>query len=243
MEGVLIEGVIGGATLAWGEAGVVGTAVMAGDGRGERVVTGLRGVEVVLIDGVIEGTALASGETDAAGAGVMAGDGRGERVVTGLRGVADGETPTADGVGLEIGAAVGRAVCDGAGVDIGAVVIRAVGEGAVDTAAGVGVMAATEATGVELTVTLVGLTNLFEGASGGGVTSAFIFVRARSEAARSVSAVQVFSTVASVKVSFILCGRSIPGTLVMTGADISRTSPRTIGFDVSPVISTWRWRR
>jgi hypothetical protein len=241
-EGVLIEGVIGGATLIAGEADVAGAGVMVGDGCGDRVVTGLRGMEVALTDGVIGGATLASGDADTAGAGVMAGEGRGERVVTGLRGVTDGETVAADGVGLEIGATLGRADCDGAGVDVGAAIIRAVGEGAAN-AAGVGVVAATEATGVELTVTLVGLTNLFDGASGGGVTSAFIFVRARSEAARSVSAVQVFSTVALVKVSFTLCGRSIPGTLVMTGADISRTSPRTIGFEVSLVISTWRWRR
>jgi hypothetical protein len=41
-----------------------------------------------------------------------------------------------------------------------------------------------------------GFTNVFEGASGGGVTSAFIFARARSAAERSVSAAQLFSTVA-----------------------------------------------
>ena len=84
------------------------------------------------------------------------------------------------------------------GVNIAVAVARAVGAvvGAVETD-GVGVVIAR---GVALAVVLevldgAGFTNLFEGASGGGVTSAFIFARARSAAARSVSAAQLFSTV------------------------------------------------
>jgi hypothetical protein len=139
----------------------------------------------------------------------------------------------ADGVAVDIAAAVARAVADGIGVDETALV---------GVEAGVGLVAATVAVTAGLEAAS-GFTNVFEGASGGGVTSAFIFARARSEAERSVSAAQVFSTVACVRVSFTVCGRSIPCTLVITGADISRTSPRIIGFAVSLFISTWRWRR
>jgi hypothetical protein len=89
--------------------------------------------------------------------------------------------------------------------------------------AGVGVAIVVEVLGG------AGFTNLFGGASDGGATSAFIFARARSAAARSVSAAQLFSTVVWAMVSFTVCGRSTPWTLVIAGADITRTSPRTVG--------------
>jgi hypothetical protein len=117
--------------------------------------------------------------------------------------VADGEAAT-DGVGVEIDVAAGRAVAvvralgdgeadaDGVGLDTAAAVARAVADGigvaetvTIGVEAGIGLAAATAAVavGLEATEVFSGLTNVFEGASGGGVTSAFIFARARSAAA------------------------------------------------------------
>jgi hypothetical protein len=150
-----------------------------------------------------------------------------------LRGRAKGEAITegvdiAVAVALSVGTGLGdgglgvaRAVEAGVGVEImaeGAVVI------------GLALTAAAIADGAVLEVLDGrGFTKVFDGASGGGETSAFIFARARSAAGRSVSAAQLFSTVASVMVSFTFCGRSTPGTAVIAGADITSTSPRTLG--------------
>lgn len=162
---------------------------------------------------------------DSAGETVSEGEGFGRTV--GRRGRAEGE---ADTDGADITVAVARAVGAGVG-EAGLEVARAVGAGVgFEIAAGVaragdGVGVAETAvvgvvTGLALTAATVavvrevldgtGFTNVFEGASSGGVTSAFIFARARSAAGRSVSAAQLFSTVASVIVSFTVCGRSIP---------------------------------
>ncbi len=103
-----------------------------------------------------------------------------------------------------VGAGFGDAAIDGTGVETTAGVVRAIGVDvgiAVTAAFGVGIgLALTGAVvaavvGVEELEGRRGLTNVFEGASGGGVDSAFIFARARSPAARSVSADQLFSTV------------------------------------------------
>jgi hypothetical protein len=135
--------------------------------------------------------------------------------------------------GVDIAVAVALAVGIGLG-NSGVGVARAVG-------AGVGlkiVVEAGAALGLALTAAAVtdgevldgrGFTKVLEGALGGTVTSAFIFARARSAAERSVSAAQLFSTVVSVMVSFTVCGRSTPGTVMIAGADITRTSPRTLG--------------
>jgi hypothetical protein len=142
--------------------------------------------------------------------------------------------------GVEIATGVVRAVGAAVG-DIGVGVVRVIGaavgeeivaeEGVVT---GPAPFAGAVADGVLLEVLAgAGFANVFEGASGGGVTSAFIFARARSAAGRSVSAAQLFSTVASVSFSFTVCGRSTPMTAVIAGADMTRTSPRTLGGSVA----------
>lgn len=84
------------------------------------------------------------------------------------------------GVGVEIVAGVARTVA--AGIGVAATVV-------------IGVVTGLALAGAALAVTVTvevldgtGFTNVFEDASGGGVTSAFIFARARSAAGRSVSA-------------------------------------------------------
>lgn len=119
------------------------------------------------------------------------------------------------------GLGVGRAVEAGVGLEI-------VAEDGV--AIGLALVAAAVADGEMLeALDGRGFTKVLEGASAGAAASAFIFARARSAAGRSVSAAQLFSTVVSVIVSFTVCGRSTPGTVVIAGADITRTSPRTVG--------------
>ena len=178
---------------------------------------------------------------DSAGGTVNAGDGPGGGA--GCRGRAEGEAWTGAGVDIAgavaraVGAGFGDAAIDGAGVGTIAGVVRAIGveTGIAETAAfGVGMGLALTGVAVAGVVAAEGLegrsgvTNVFEGASGGGVDSAFIFARARSAAGRSVSAAQLFSTVAWVRFSFILCGRFIPWSVVRAGADITRISPRTV---------------
>jgi hypothetical protein len=107
-----------------------------------------------------------------------------------------------EGIGVE--AVLGDAARIGAGGETIAGVVRAVGVaiGMAETA-GFGVEAGLAPTGavvpvvvgVELLAGRSGVTIVFEGASGGGVDSAFIFARARSPADRSVSVDQLFSTV------------------------------------------------
>lgn len=208
------------------------------------VVCGARaGVEEALgTAGVIRGGAMDA--VDSGGGTVNAGDGPGGGA--GCRGRAEGEAWTGGGVDIAgavarvVGAGFGDATVDGAGVEITAGVVRAIGVdvGMAETGAfGVGTGlaltgVAVVVVGVELLEGRRGVTNVFEGASGGGVDSAFIFARARSAAGRSVSVDQLFSTVAWVRFSFILCGRFIPWSVVRAGADITRISPRTVGAAV-----------
>src|SRR5947209_13308199 len=73
-----------------------------------------------------------------------------------------------------------------------------------------------------------GGTNFFGGASGGGVASVLIFVRARSAAERSATEVQPFSTFTSVTRSFTRRGRKRFGTSLRIGMETSSSSPRTL---------------
>lgn len=143
--------------------------------------------------------------------------------------------------GVTVGTGLGDTAIDGAGVETNAGVVRAIGVdvGMAETAGfGVGTgpapvgAAVIVVMGVDVLGGRGGVTIVFEGASGGGVDSAFIFARARSAAGRSASEAQLFSTAASVRFSFILCGRFIPWSVVRAGADITRTSPRTVAGTV-----------
>lgn len=175
--------------------------------------------EVVGTAGVIRGVAMAFADF----AGETVGEGKGLGGGVARRGRAEGEANT-DGVDIEgtvacvvgaavgdaglgvaraVGAGVGDAETDG-GVEIAAGVTRTVGAGVgVAETLVVGVVIGLALAGAAVAVAIVlevldgaGFTNVFEGASGGGVTSAFIFARARSAAERSVTAAQFFSTVA-----------------------------------------------
>ena len=149
--------------------------------------------------------------------------------VTLARGTGVGDAWT-EGVRVGIATGVVRAGGDAVAVNVALGVTRVVVEGGVGL--GMAGVARTADAGVAEVVDGAGFTNVFEGASGGGVDSAFIFARARSAAGRSASAAQLFSTVASAIVSFTVCGRSTPWTVVIAGADTTRTSPRTVGRSV-----------
>ena len=124
------------------------------------------------------------------------------------RGVAAGFS-AGETAGIGVAIATGVARIAGATVAAGLGVSRAGGAKAGVAAT---VLAGTAA-GVAIVVPVLGgpgFTNVFGGASEGGATSAFIFARARSAAARSVSGAQLFSTVVWAIVSFTVCGRSTP---------------------------------
>ena len=146
------------------------------------------------------------------------------------------------GVAVSTGVAVTRAVADGVAVAVATVssVARRTG---VDVAAMVAELA-----GVEVEVTLadgtavaavagedvedadvvdvsaaasVGFTNVFGGAFGGGVASAFIFTRTFSVACRSPVFSQPRSTTTLVMVSLTLRGRSIAWPRAIKGAGMT----------------------
>jgi len=233
-------GTIGRGVVCGTRAGVEGTAgVISGeafgfaDSGGEDLGTGCRGRGDAKGTGDPAIVAAGLGVTLARGAGV--GDARTEGVTVGTAtGVvrAGGDTAAAN-----VGLGVARVMEGGVGLGM-AGVARTAGAGVAEAIV-VGVVtelglvgAAVAPGGVAEVVGGPGFTNVFEGASAGGVDSAFIFARARSAAARSASAAQLFSTVASAIVSFTVCGRSTPGTLVIAGADMTRISPRTVGRSV-----------
>jgi hypothetical protein len=195
--------------------GVVLGGVTVGTGLGDTAINGA-GVETAA--GVVRATGVDVGMAEIAGFGVEAATGvvfGGVTVGTGL-----GDTAL-NGVGVETTAGVVRAI----GVDVGLAETAGFGVGTGPALVGAAVVVVV---GVEVLEGRGGITTVFEGASGGGVDSAFIFARARSAAGRSASEAQLFSTVASVRFSFILCGRFIPWSVVRAGADITRTSPRTV---------------
>lgn len=173
-------------------------------------------------------------KVSADGATVEAGEGL-ERTAGG-RGRTEGEARTEGGeiagaIAAAVAAAFGESEAAGIGVARTVGAVGAVGFGVVPSGGTNAGVAATMA-GVATVVDMLGergFTNVFEGASDGGATSAFIFARARSAAARSGSAAQLFSTVVWAIVSLIDWGRSTPWTLLIEGADITRTSPRTVG--------------
>jgi hypothetical protein len=183
------------------------------------------------------GVRVGAGTTDAAidglGIGLIAGDGRarteGEAAgvaVAGIVAAGVGLIALAPGVGF--GVDLGRApgVTDGAALGVAAGTV-AVATGVVagpDLAGVVAAAGVADAVVVELSS---GFTNLFGGAFGGGVDSVRILVRARSAAERS-AIVQPLSTFSSITRSLMRRGRGISRTSVITGAEISSSSPRTV---------------
>jgi hypothetical protein len=128
------------------------------------------------------------------------------------RAVADG-VAVVSGVARRTGAAVAATVAELAGVEVevalaGGAAVAAVGGEDVDGAAVVDVSAAASA----------GFTNVFGGAFGGGVASAFIFTRTFSVACRSPVFSQPRSTTTLLTVSLILRGRSTAWLRAIKGA-------------------------
>lgn len=230
------RGVVCGARAGVGEvigaAGVNSGVAMTGvDSAGGAVCAGEGLWGGVGLGGRTEGDAKTDGVDISVAVAWAVGTGLGNAGLGVARGLGDADI---EGIGVEIATGVVRAVGAAVG-DTGVGVARMIGAGVGDEiAAGDGVeIALALAAGVVLEVLDgTGFTRVFEGASAGGVTSAFIFARARSAAGRSVSAAQLFSTVASVSFSFTVCGRSTPMTAVIAGADMTRTSPRTLGGSV-----------
>lgn len=185
-----------------------------GDATGAATVAEATGVALAAAAGLAVGVALAwaAGVVLAAAVGLTVG------VALAL----------AAGVGLAatVAVVVGVAVAREAGVGLDA---TGVGEAGADAgvvlAAGV-VAAAAVAAGVAAVVAASdGFTNRFEGALGGGVASALIFVRARSAAERSAIAVQPLSITTSATRSFTLRGRGMSGISTMTGVETSSSLP------------------
>ena len=140
--------------------------------------------------------------------------------------VADGvAVAVVSGVARRTGVAVTEMVADLAGVEVevaladGRAAAAVAGED-VDVADIVDVSAAAS----------IGFTNVFGGAFGGGVASAFIFTRTFSVACRSPVFSQPRSTTTSVMVSLTLRGRSGAWPRVIKGAGITMASQRTTGL-------------
>ena len=207
------------------------------------------------IVGLIDGVAEISGETekegggvDAGAAGVAVGDADGDAV----------DLTAGRGVNVERGIAVAVCVDGGAGVavakEVGVAVVVAVGvvsgvalrKGvavAVIVAAGAAVTACEDA-GVAGAAAraCVGFTNVFVGASGGGVASDFIFTRTLSTACLSAIASQPRSTTTCATVSFTRRGRSTACPRAINGAGMTTISPRTTDCGAPEFTSTFTCR-
>jgi hypothetical protein len=128
-------------------------------------------------------------------------------------------------VAASTGVAIARAVADGVAVAVAIAAMLAELAGVevevalADDAAVAGV--AGEDADV-VAVASVGLTNVFGGAFGGGVASAFIFTRTFSLASRSPVFSQPRSTTTFVMVSLTMRGRSIAWPRAIKGAGMTR---------------------
>ena len=217
--------------LGLGDADSIAGAVECGFGLERALSTGDRskvGLGVWPAAGGA-GLAVALGDADGTdgdlviGRGVIVGRGVAVAVSTGVaigRAVADGLAVAGAGlfgVARRIGAAVAAMVAELAGVEVkvaladGAAVAAVAGED-VDVADVVDVSAAAS----------VGFTNLFGGAFGGGVASAFIFTRIFSVAWRSPVFSQPRSITTLVTVSLTLRGRSTAWLRPIKGAGMTR---------------------
>ena len=120
--------------------------------------------------------------------------------------------------------AVGSGVTEADSAGAALAVAAADGDGDADGAAFV------SAAGTD---SLAGFTNVFDGASGGGVDSDFIFVRACSAACRSPMSSQPCSTTVCAMAALTVRGRSARRPIAITGAGIAITWPRTTGRPTS----------
>lgn len=139
--------------------------------------------------------------------------------VTVSTGVA-GTGPVADGVAVAV--AVVSGIARRTGVVVAAMVAELAGvevEVALADGAAVAAVADKDADVVDVSAAAsVGFTNVFGGAFGGGVASAFIFTRTFSVACRSPAFSQPRSTTILVIVSLTLRGRSTAWPRVIKGA-------------------------
>ena len=232
---------------ALGEVAVVATGELAGTGEvaADEETDGL-GLTLGVLMGRAVGDAERAGVVLAAGLagvglrvatvgeGVLAAAAVGVGLVFAIDGV--GLVFAIDGVGLvAAGVVLGFAVT---GVALGfgeaGVGLAEAGVALAVAAAGVGLatagveLAPVAAGVVEADVLSTGFTNFFDGAFGGGVASARIFVRARSTAERSVTAVQPLSMFTSTTRSLTRRGLKILRTSLRTGTETSSSSPRTL---------------
>jgi hypothetical protein len=191
---------------AAGVAGIDAAGVAAGVGLAALVAGVALGVNLGRVLGATAGVALPAAAAVALGEAAVIGVVRVVAVAAGVGLVAGVDDGLGFVFGVAAGVALAAAAADGAGVDAA-------------VAAGV-----TEAVAVELSS---GFTNVFGGALGGGVDSVRIFVRARSAAERS-AIVQPLSIFNSITRSLTRRGRGISRTSVITGAEISSSSPRTV---------------
>lgn len=124
----------------------------------------------------------------------------------------------------------GRAVAVGRGVTDTDPTGAAVAVAAADGDADAGGAAFVSAVGAD---SLTGFTNFFDGASGGGVDSDFILVRACSAACRSPMSSQPCSTTVCAMAALTVRGRWAGRPIAITGAGIAITWPRTTGRPTS----------
>src|SRR6266480_761410 len=201
-----------GVALGLGDADSVAAAVELGLGLERDLSTGDRAeVGLAVTDGARLAVALL-GDADgdnvdlAFGRGINVGRGAVVAVSTGVavaRAVADG-VAVVSGVARRTGVAVAAMVAELAGVEVEV----ALADGTAVAGEDVDVSAAAS----------VGFTNVFGGAFGGGVASAFIFTRTFSVACRSPVFSQPRSTTTLVTVSLTLRGRSTAWPRVIKGA-------------------------
>jgi hypothetical protein len=174
--------------------------------------------------------------SDCSKVGLAAADGAGLAVA---RGDADGDdVDLAIGRGINVGrgvavaastgVAIAGAVADGVAVAVAIAAMLAELAGVevevalADCAADTGVAGEDADVVVVSAAASVGLTNVFGGAFGGGVASAFIFTRTFSVASRSPVFSQPRSTTTFVMVSLTMRGRSIACPRAIKGAGMTR---------------------
>jgi hypothetical protein len=199
------------------DADSIGAAVALGLSLERDLSTGDRAeVGLAAADGA--GLAVALGDADgddvdlASGRGINFGRGVVVAVSTGVavaRAVADG-VAVVSGVVRRTGVAVAVMVAELAGVEVEV----ALADGTAVAAEDVDVVDVSAAASV-------GFTNVFGGAFGGGVASAFIFTRTFSVAWRSAVFSQPRSTTTLVMVSLTLRGRSIAWPRAIKGAGMT----------------------
>jgi hypothetical protein len=205
--------------LGLGDADSIAAAVELGLSLERGLSTGDRSkVGLAATDGAALAVALGDADGDdvdlSIGRGINVGRGVAVAVSTGVavaRAVADGvAVAVVSGVARRTGVAVAAMLADLAGVEV---------EGALAGGTGVAAIAGEDVdVGDVSAAASVGFTNVFGGAFGGGVASAFIFTRTFSVACRSPVFSQPRSTTTLVTLSLTLRGRSTAWPRAIKGA-------------------------